>query len=622
MANWSQYKTTLSSSTSVATSLDNSRKALIKMNRHYMSSVIDSIMFCATQEIALRGHRETESSRKQGNFLATLHLIAKHDAVINDRIKDGPRNAQYTSHSIQNEILHLLANKVRSGICEDIRAAGYFSILADETKDSAKQEQMCFVIRYADMAKGAIHEHFISFVEAKSLDANSLSSYIIKLLHDLDLNLSKIVSQGYDGASVMSGRCNGVQAKIREVAPNAVYIHCFAHVLNLVLVDATKSLPIAAEFFALLESLYVFISSSKAHTIFIEKQKTLHPNKQPRELKKLSDTRWACRHDAVNAICNAYDSLILALEEISERDDYSKAVEAKGLLHQIKIFSFVITLITFDKILSLTKHLSDQLQSSTIDLYQASQLVSATKSMLMEYRTDNYWDKIYKYATDLANLHSIIIQTISRKRKRPGYLESSLITSTVGSRPNQSSKEDYKCQLYFPVLDTFLKEMDERFDETHQVILMGIGSCSPSSSIFLSIPDMKPFAFSYGIDVTSLDIEIALTKRSLTLDTSQASITEFASYLYSCQPAFKTLFEIVQVALTISITSAECERSFSSLKRIKTNLRSTMGEERLSDLAILSIESDSVSKYLCEHDHKSIIDQFAAVDKNRRIVLS
>ena len=240
----------------------------------------------------------------------------------------------------------------------------------------------------------------------------------------------------------------------------------------------------------------------------------------------------------------------------------------------------------------------------------------------MEYHTDNYWDKIYKYATDLANLHSINIQTISRKRKQPGYLESSLITSTVGSRPNQSLKEDYMCQLYFPVLDTFLKEMDERFDETHQVILKGIGSCSPSSSIFLSIPDMKPFALSYGIDVTSLDIEIALTKRSLTLDASQASITEFASYLYSCQPAFKTLFEIVQVALTISITSAECERSFSALKRIKTNLRSTMGEERLSDLAILSIESNSVSKYLCEHGHKSIIDEFAAVDKNRRIVLS
>ena len=69
--------------------------------------------------------------------------------------------------------------------------------------------------------------------------------------------------------------------------------------------------------------------------------------------------------------------------------------------------------------------------------------------------------------------------------------------------------------------------------------------------------------------------------------------------------------------MTIAVTSAESEQSFSALKRIKTRLRSTMGQERLSALAILSIEREIAE----ELDYDSVIDQFASSDKNRRIVL-
>ena len=47
-------------------------------------------------------------------------------------------------------------------------------------------------------------------------------------------------TQGYDGASVMSGHVSGVQTRIRQVNPNAVYIHCRPHVLNLCIVHASK----------------------------------------------------------------------------------------------------------------------------------------------------------------------------------------------------------------------------------------------------------------------------------------------------------------------------------------------------------------------------------------------
>ena len=46
-----------------------------------------------------------------------------------------------------------------------------------------------------------------------------------------------MVSQGYDGAAVMSGCVSGVQKRIRDLVPQAIYVHCHAHCLNLVLVD-------------------------------------------------------------------------------------------------------------------------------------------------------------------------------------------------------------------------------------------------------------------------------------------------------------------------------------------------------------------------------------------------
>ena len=92
----------------------------------------------------------------------------------------------------------------------------------------------------------------------------------------------------------MSGACNGVKAKIMEQNPKAIFIHCHAHQLNITLVDSCKKLPSASDFFGLLEQLYVFMSSSVRHSLFLKKQKELHFASEIR-LVKLSDTRWSCR---------------------------------------------------------------------------------------------------------------------------------------------------------------------------------------------------------------------------------------------------------------------------------------------------------------------------------------
>ena len=70
-----------------------------------------------------------------------------------------------------------------------------------------------------------------------------------------------------------------------------------------------------------------------------------------------------------------------------------------------------------------------------------------------------------------------------------------------------------------------------------------------------------------------------------------------------------------RILLTMPVTVAYAERSFSKLKLIKSYLRSTMSHERLSGLAMISIEKDMVEKL----DYSSLISTFAS--KNARRIL-
>jgi len=70
-------------------------------------------------------------------------------------------------------------------------------------------------------------------------------------------------------------------------------------------------------------------------------------------------------------MCYTFDAILATLEDMGEDSDGMKATQATGLLLQIKTFHFLLSLIMFDKILSITKGLSDVLQRATLDLAKA-----------------------------------------------------------------------------------------------------------------------------------------------------------------------------------------------------------------------------------------------------------
>lgn len=60
----------------------------------------------------------------------------------------------------------------------------------------------------------------------------------------------------------MSGAFSGVQKRISNIIPNATYVHCTTHNLNLVISDIAKSSLKVSKFFDIVQSIFLFLSKS------------------------------------------------------------------------------------------------------------------------------------------------------------------------------------------------------------------------------------------------------------------------------------------------------------------------------------------------------------------------
>ena len=595
------------------------RAKVIEENRRYLKSICQVAVLCARQDIGLRGHREHEGSTNKGNFLEILDVVSSENTILKKRMQDAPRNAKYVSKATQNELLQAAADVIVEQITEEIRRAGFFSIIADETCDVSRVEQLSLCFRYVHPDDHCVRERFLGFTDCPELDATSLATQIMGEVLKLGLNIKECVAQCYDGAAVMTGHLSGVQKKIRKKAGSGcVYIHCYGHRLNLVVVNTASGIKKVNDFFGLMEAVYCFITaSSLRHDKSVDSQKK---NKvKVMEIPKLSDTRWVCRYAAVRLFKERYRSLLQALETIiNSLHDGCERVEAIGLLKQLQGFSFLLLLWVFDDILGVTKLLSDTLQSKELDLASAIDLVDSVKKTLTERRSQKHFDqKIWLNAVKDATDNNVIMHCTREQRRSavPSRLEEAVILAPLGKRShNEVSVQATSRVLFFSIIDRILSELHRRFDESRGIIL-AVAACSPKSKHFLKVTTVKPLADECFIDVSSLEPQLAVAQ-TLVSQKHIETTEQLYSLLSSMQAAFPDLFTLVRAALTIPVSSATAERSFSTLKRIKTYLRSTIGEERLSHLSILSIERN-LSKSL---DYDKVIDKFASV--SRRITLT
>jgi len=211
-------------------------------NRYLFRAVLHEIDFFARVNSALRGGDEKsgrlevpqdESSIDftQGNLRAALQKRCVFDQKLASIVSTCSHNATFLSPGVQNRIIGCAATMLLRDVTAPVHDAGPFSVIADGTSEISRCEQLSVTLRYEN--GGCIDEVFVGFVPMTVQNAEAVATAIKQKLVDLGLDLRNIVGQGYDGASVMSGRENGVQALIRRDYPNALFVHCQSHCLNL-----------------------------------------------------------------------------------------------------------------------------------------------------------------------------------------------------------------------------------------------------------------------------------------------------------------------------------------------------------------------------------------------------
>lgn len=113
-------------------------------------------------------------------------------------------------------------------------------MIDNEATDINHHEQTCITVRWVG-DQNEVHEAALGLVELPDTKATTLFSVLRDVLTRCSLPVSSCVGQAFDSASNMSGKRSGVQALRKKENPKGLYVHCFAHSLNLAVQGVTCS---------------------------------------------------------------------------------------------------------------------------------------------------------------------------------------------------------------------------------------------------------------------------------------------------------------------------------------------------------------------------------------------
>ena len=175
------------------------------------------------------------------NFQALLRFgMDAGDQILREHLATAPRNAQYHSPTIQNDLIAATSQWIQKKIVQEVKEAKFFAVCADEAADAANKEQLALIIRFVDKS-GLVQEHFLEFLHcASGVSGEAIAQNILCALEKHSLDVSNLRGQGYDGAGNMAGKYQGAAARIQRNHPKAIYVHCAAHILNLCIIAACK----------------------------------------------------------------------------------------------------------------------------------------------------------------------------------------------------------------------------------------------------------------------------------------------------------------------------------------------------------------------------------------------
>ncbi|XP_070549960.1 zinc finger MYM-type protein 1-like [Ptychodera flava] len=583
-------------------------------HRQMLLKQLSCLRFLLRQGLSIRGHKDEESNLRQ-----LLQMICNDSSDMQKWLQGN----DYLSPVIINEQISLMGHTLLRKILSEIHVAKWFAILADEVRDVSNLEQLSISVRWVD-ENLEIHEDCLGLLQVPSTHANVLTQGIKDIMVRCSLPLVLCRGQAYDGASSMSGRLNGVAAQISRVEPLALRVHCLAHSLNLALQDMARKCTAIRDALDICKSISQLINwSPKRMQLFHQWQKEFGQS-HAGNIRPLCPTRWTVRTGAINAILVNYDALLSTMDQVNREQNDEYGQRAGGVLAQLERFSSYFGLRLAYDVFSATEQVSITIQSIDTTVAEAVTAKELAKKHLerlrKEERFDTFYDDVVSKAADLTNEPSI-----PRYRHAPRRIDD-------GAQPHRfSSPREYHRQMYFEVLDLVAGEMDRRFAQETLKIPSAIESILLSSctdeggEIHCQVPEIIRENYDKDIDMRKLGHQLSLLPDLVKIAKSNplfASLKEITNIRTLAQiirevPVARQMVseveKLLRIYLTIPVTTATAERSFSALRRLKSYLRSTMSQQRLNNVMLLHIHKQ-ITDSLCLKD---IARDFASANDRR-----
>ena len=518
----------------------------------------------------------------------------------------GLRDMKFFDHQSQRsirEIFLTLGQTVARRVLTNVQHAKAYGILLDEVTDISVQEMLLAFVQYFSQESGMTEVKFL-FVknlleESESADSQTIFHTVTSKLEELNLKMDHCMSLVSDGASVMTGHRNGLAVKLKEVNKNMISFHCICHKLALACTDTLKELDYISLVQDHLRTLWKYFEDSpKRMAVFLKAQLALRAvtvtdgtkQRLVLRLKKACSTRWLSFDGSVNALYETYIPVVQTLAKQRE------VAVAEGLLGKVHCYKFVSTLYMLKEVLPLLATLSQVFQKGTLDFSHIAPSVAYCKSKLNEVKRNKAF---------LHRLHDDL---------QPG---GRLGTAEITITPHKVSLAESLTEKYISAL---VKNIDARF-----------GNCLPAVSAFsvfdpVHLPEPSQTSFAdYGkteMNVIGEQFFASLPNedRATRKEKLQAEYGKFKYDLASwkvkippeCQPNterppeitamtwslqklakmghfYEELSFVAEIILSAPVTNAWPERGASALKRIKTRLRSKLGDDMMFSLMHITI---------------------------------
>ncbi|CAK6949836.1 zinc finger protein 862-like [Scomber scombrus] len=396
---------------------------------------------------------------------------------------------------------------------------------------------------------------FGGIVQLKACTAHDLVKAITDFYSSQELDLQKMVMLTSDGASVMLGKHNGVAALLKQQIPHLTEQHCVAHREDLGIDDAWKDVPLMRDVETLLRTIYsIFSRSSVKKCKFRELAEVL--NEETLSFRPLNEVRWLSRQQAVNAVLRNYT----VLKEYcrAQASDNGDPV-AKYCYKKLSDPKYKVTLTALGDVLRELANLCLSLQRRNLTVMEGHCYASAKIEKLHAQYLENtpQW--------------SDRVMEVIRASEADGDITKD-ITQFISKLCDHSDAR-------FPV--DGLKEWSA-FDI--EVLCTDVSFDYGTTDIAMLAQKYETILHPESMD--DIKHEYADFKYIVKQKHKQGSIKTFSDMVAAtlrCEE-LKEVSQLVDICDTFQASSADCERGFSLMNRIKTKSRNRLEVTHLDQL--------------------------------------